>query len=178
MSKLAVVDETKSTLYSLVIQAQAIEQKIMEAGGELTPEVEEALTRVDLSLAEKVDGYDFVIERMENQSEYWKAKAALFSKIAKSYETARERLKNSIKDAMVSLGKTEISGNDVRFKLQNNAPKLVIDDTKIPDGFKMQVVTTVVDKERIKSALKDGIPVQGASLEQGQHVRSYANKKE
>lgn len=178
MSKSSVTETPKNTLYSLVTQAQAIEQQIMEAGGELSPEVEQALTQVDLSLAEKIDSYDFVMDRLEGQSDYWKAKAALYTKISKSYDGVRERLRTAIKDAMIALNKTEIAGNDVRFKLQNSAPKLIIDEAKVSDKFKMQITTMVIDKERIKSALKDGIPVEGATLEQGQHIRPYANKKD
>jgi hypothetical protein len=175
--KTEIANQEKQTLFSLVAQTNAITQKIIEAGGELTPELEQALTSVDLAVSEKVDGYSFVMERMESDAAFFKAKAAFYSKIAKSAETVQERLKSSIKQAIQDLGSKEVVGNNIRFVLSAVKPKMIIDEMKLSPDMKMQVTTTVPDKERIREALEGGIPIEGAHLEESTSLRVYPVKK-
>lgn len=165
-------------LFELVAEANGITKAIIEAGGELSPELETALINIDLAMAEKVDGYDHVMERLEHEAEYWKAKADAYAKIAKAHANAKERMKNAIKSAMQAMEKTEVKGVDVRFKMTPVKPKLVIDQATLDPSYLMQVTTSVPDKERIEMALRLGDEVMGAKLEQSFALRSYANKKE
>lgn len=170
--------EQKQSLFEIVFQSQVLTQQIIEAGGELSPELEQALEQVDLAITAKVDGYNAVMDRLELEATYWKAKADMYSKIAKAHTAAQDRMKNAIKQAMQAMGKTEVCGDDVKFKLANAQPKLILDEAKIPKEFKMIVTTHVVDKERIKTALKEGFAVAGAQLEPSVALRAYVNKKE
>jgi hypothetical protein len=165
------------SLFSLVAQANALEQKIAEAGGEISPEVEKELSHIDLALPDKIDSYAFIIGRLDAASDYWKAKAAEYTKLAKSTANASERIRGAIKQAMMAMQRDEVSGGDIRFKLTSSKASLVIDGATLDPSYMMTVTNHVADKERIKSALEAGFPVKGAHLEAGKALRTYPVKK-
>lgn len=169
--------ENKS-LYLIVNEAMALEQQLMESGGEITPEIESALAVNQESLMEKADGYQHVIERFESLSEHYAARAEFFATIGKQCKTAAERLKNNIKFAMIEMGVDELRGQDIRFKVTPTSGTLHIDDEEmIPVEFKTEIVKTEVDKKSLKEALKSS-EIPGARLEPGFSIRTYANTPE
>lgn len=171
------MSEEKKTLFDLVAQTNSITQTLIERGGELDADLEKIFDEVNLQLADKVDSYAGVMERMDTEASYWKAKADMYSKIAKAHAAVKDRLKDRIKSAMTAMGKDEVLGNDIRFKLAKAQPALIIEDSVLPAEFKMVVTTHVPDKERIKEALKEGFSVPGARLENSFSLRQYANKR-
>lgn len=173
------VPNHSDTLYSLVSQSQALERMLVETGGELTPELEAMLDNIDVSMAQKIDGYAFVMEDCEARAAFWKAKAETYSKIAKSHALIQERIKERLKAALIQLGKDEIQGNEIRFKLSKLKPKLVIwNADEIPEELKIVVQTKAPDKDRIAEALSEGFEVPGARMEPVFSLRTYAARKE
>lgn len=169
---------TSLTLHSLVQQSQIIEAALIEAGGELTPEIEAILANLDITMAEKLDGYSFIMDRFETEAAFLRSRADTYSRAAKGLTTFQEKLKERIKLAMIALGKDEVSGNEMRFKLSNCAPKLVIEnEAMLIDAYKTIVQTIVPDKEKIKEDLALGFPVAGAKLVNGKSLRVSINRK-
>lgn len=166
------------SLYGLVQQANTISRMLAESGGEITPELEALMANVDVKMPEKIDGYHVVLERLEVEAKYWKDKSAAYALMAKAHTAMHDRIKDRLKDAMKALGVDEIKGHDVRFKLSNVKPALVIDESKLDPSYTMVVTETVPDKERIRAALTEGAKIQGAQLVQSQSLRPYLNKKE
>ena len=169
--------ENKS-LYLIVNEAMQIEQMLMESGGEVTPEIEMALSVNSSELANKVDGYQHIIERFNSLADHYKARAEFFKTIAGQCKTASDRLKDNIKFAMIELGVDEVKGQDMRFKLSTTSGTLVIEDAEmVPVEFKTEVITTEIDKKSLKeAALKGDVP--GVKIEPGHSLRSYANTPE
>jgi hypothetical protein len=170
------MSDTK-TLPALVAEMNEIVRQILESGGELTEVLETAFDGVGQELATKTDRYAFMIDRLSSEETFWKEKAEAYSKVAKSCKALRERLNDNIKFAMLSMETKEIAGDEMRFVLSKLAPKVVLNEEKIPDAWKMVVTERVPDKDRIKAALIDGMPVEGATLEPVFSLRKYVNKK-
>lgn len=171
------VVEKKNSLYEIVAQAQVIERAIAESGGELSPELEQALTQIDLSLTEKVEGYAQIMDRLESVSTYWAGKAAELSKISKGCSTVAAKIKDRLKQGMVELGKDEVFGESIRFKLTPTKGSLVISDaSKLTDEYLMIETKKIPDKEKIRAQLESFGDVPGASLEGGYQLRKYAVK--
>lgn len=166
----------KITLRDLVKSSQSIVEALIESGGELSPEMEAQLQNLEINLPAKIDAYASVMERMEMEEEYWKQKAEVLRSVAKGCSNVRERLKESLKYAAQSINATELIGNDVRFKISNSKPKLVLDGP-IDPAYVIQVTTTEVDKKRIEEDLKIGVPVEGARLVETKSIRAYVNKR-
>lgn len=169
--------EIKETLFNLVVQANSISQALCESGGELTPQLEALMAHVDTAFPAKVESYHIVMERMTVEAEYWKEKASVYLKIAKAHDALQERLKASIKDGMIALGKDEVMGESIRFKLSPTKGALVIsDETKLPDEYLMIETKKVPDKEKIRASLEAFATVPGASLEGGYRMSKYTIK--
>lgn len=166
---------TNKSLVSIVNEAISIERLLIESGGEITPELSDALAVNAGTLADKVDGYVHILERFEDLETHYKSRAEFFKKIAEHCKKAQDRLKENIKFAMQELEVTDLHGNDMRFKLSPTPGVMVIEDEDmVPVEYKNEVISTVIDKKALKDALKNG-EVPGAKLVPGYSIRSYAN---
>lgn len=166
----------KKHIFQLLAESNTLEQMLIESHGELTPEIEEMLTIKDVQLPEKIDGYAFVIDRMDSVSDFYKRKAEMFMRLSKSATSVSYKCKENLKSAMALMNVDELSGFDVRFKLVKSNPSCVIEDeNKIDASYKVTETVISIDKKRIAQDLKLGVPVDGARLEQGTSLRTYAN---
>jgi D-ribose pyranose/furanose isomerase RbsD len=165
----------KTTLHEIVSKVSDITAQIVEANGEISPDVENQLIEIDLSLARKIDSYSVVMERLESEADYWDKKAKMMKAIADSHYKLREKLRERIKEAMIAMEKTEIRGSDVRFKLCKTQPRLVVNEGELPLNYKRVVLE--IDKEKIKADLKNQVEVPGASLQESFALRTFANRE-
>lgn len=166
------------TLLSLTTQSFELIKKILESNGEITPELSEEMENIEAKLPTKIDAYDHMIKSIDSQCEFMKAQKQMYAKAASSCESFKEALKTRIKQAMTNLGRDEINGHSVRFKLSPMHAKLVIDETLLHDQYKMTVLTKVPDKELIQSLLDKGHDVPGARYEEVHALRTYPARKE
>lgn len=168
--------EAKS-LGDLVAQSQFIERLVIEAGGELTPELESALAEFERDITDKASSIQFVRERIESEAEFWKKKADKYQAIAKSLSNASKRLSERLKFAMSSAGLTELKDADNRFKLIDMPPKLtILDQSFLPSEYMTETIVREPDKLKIKTELQAGKKIPGCALEEVKALRVYANK--
>lgn len=162
-----------NTLPELVSQELIILRTIMENGGELTPELETALSNVQLDVAQKIDGYIGITERFEHEAKFFRAKAAAFSKLAMGCDRVADRIWTNLKQGLIALGDTERMGVEHRLLLVPGKDKVVIDESKLPAEYKMQVITHVADREKIVADMELCVDVPGCSFERVSALRSY-----
>lgn len=163
-----------NSLVKIINEVSQLEQKLIESEGSITPEIEALLSVSTELLPAKVDNYSMVIERFDALSEHYKERAAFFSKIAKQCENVQESLKENIKFAMKTLNVDELSGQDVRFKLQKVKAKVVIEDESlIPDDYYKSEIVHTLQKDKLKGDLEIG-PIPGAKLEESFSLKTYA----
>lgn len=165
-----------SSLYDLVSQSQILEQKLIETGGELTPELDSMLEINKENLETKVDQYYFTIERLKNLSKEWDEKADKYRQIARGLSNLEDTIKIRLKDAMSVLGVTEICGKDIKYKLVKTNPILQIDEKELPEKFFETTVIKEPKKSEIKKLLTEGVKVAGAKLNQVFALRSFVNR--
>ena len=152
-----------------------IENLIIENGGELTEELEKSLSNLELSVKEKVDGYSFIIESLKDRARYWDEKSALLKKYSKTCSSVVERLRGNLKNYMLLEDKSEICGNETRFKLQQTTYSLDYNESEIPEEFFKTEVIRSIDKEKIKTAIKDGLSIDGVVKIDSFSLRAYPN---
>ena len=168
--------ENKS-LISLVEQASQIESFLIEAGGELTPDIEKLLEVNGKDLALKVDSYSMILARMKYTAAFYKRRAEIFLDLADASEKVIDRLSNNLEFAMRTLDVKEIEGEDVGFKFVKAPPSVVIEDgEKVPADYQNIKQTITPDKKRIGEDLKNGVPVPGCKLHQGEYLKEYVKK--
>lgn len=164
-------------LLELIKLANEIQETILGAEGELTPEVDKLLLNLEDKLTEKIDGYKMIISRAEQEALYWKARADEAAMIRKRFEAYADRLKKTMLLAIEQNGEY-LAGNDWFAKRIASKPSVIIDDSSlVPPGHKEIVQTTSIKKELILEDLKAGIPVPGAHLEQGYYLKFTPNPR-
>lgn len=166
-----------SYLIQALAQADTIEQMLIQSGGELTPEIEQALTLSEEKMIELVDAQHLRMERMEKVAEFYKSKAEQYSKLASSIEKVSKFTKQQIKDYLLLNNKTELVGNEFAFKLSRTAPAVEIsDESKVPEIYIKIKTEEVLDKKKLAEDLKKGIEIEGAILKEVYSLRSMIKK--
>ena len=168
-----------ATLRELTAEFGFFQQELIDAGGEISPEIETRLVYFEQSLATKTDSIAYVMDRLEGEAEYWKTKAAEMQKLSKSFANAHERIKDGVKHAMRTMGATEIKGDEQTFTLSDSRKKLVINEpSKVPGWYMREVVSREIVKGDIEDDLKKGLLVPGCTLEPVYTLRvKYSVKK-
>lgn len=152
------------TLYGITAEMNAILALIEEGGGELTPELEQALTITEGQFAAKAEDYGKAILNLRAMAVAAKAEKDRLSNLQKFYENAQKRLADAISSAMQVFGHDKVENGTLRLSLRRTMATEVDDIDQVPQFFKTTKVETVADKTAIKKAIQDGIEVPGAHL--------------
>lgn len=168
--------DQKKSLMDIAKDAYDFEQRIIEAGGEISEALEAELVNINKDLTTKVDAYFWRMNQLEGRAEVYKKQATMILSIATSLNRVVEEMEERIKQAMITMKVPEVRGDTAKFKLTDTAGKLIIEDEKlIPMAFKTIVPESYVpDRKRIKDALTKGEQVSGVRLEPGFGLRKYA----
>lgn len=168
----------KNNLSMALLEADRLEQMLIDSGGEITEEIEKSLVVSEKQLTESVDQEIQKLERVEHVAELYKKKASAFAAIAKNMANYIETREQQIKEFMLSTGKESIAGQEYEYFLAKPTVSVeVVDDILIPDRF-MKLVRTPMKKE-IKDALESGLEIIGAKLKENRSLRTriYRGKK-
>jgi hypothetical protein len=162
------------SLNQLVQHSQLLERLMIESEGLITPEIEALLAVTEVDQPDKVNNYQFMLERFALEESFYKAKADAFARMAKARKMAAEKLKENLKYCMQTLGTDRIDGVDYYFKLSNSAPKLIItSENAVPREYITETIVRDVNKKAIKEAITNGLTIEGAHLEECKALRSY-----
>lgn len=171
------MEETKETLRSLLDAKQTestIFDLIAENGGEISPELDHQLQRIEVSLPQKIDGYYLFQQALENRAEWLGKQIAMMQKLQRGLMDAQTRVASYMEREMRARGLTELLGNSVKFKLVRSAKRTVIEDEgKIPSKYLVVKTVQSIDKTMLKKDLEAGASVEGAHLEGGEYLRAY-----
>lgn len=167
----------KQSLYEIATEAQRVAQRLIESGGEMTPELELSIALNDLDMESKIDAYAEVMARFENEEMYWKQREQECAKMKMVYQNSHKRMKNVLKETMVRLDRKKLDGDFHGFTLSQSAGSLVIEDeTMIPGIYKIQTVTVEISKAMLKEALQSGEQIAGAHIEPSFTLRQRTSK--
>lgn len=80
------------------------------------------------------------------------------------FENKAEGMKDVVKLIMDCAGESKYQGVSGTVSIRDVAPKpIVTDESKVPDEFK----NAVIDKAAINQAVKDGLQIEGVSMDNG-----------
>ncbi len=165
------------TIIDLAIQSNIISDSLLDAGGELTPELETILETHTKTLATKVDMLALVLDRFEREAQLWKDRKQEADKIKSAYEKAHKRLKELIKSAMTLMDHDKVHGNRYRMTCYDMKSTLVIESEHLDPSYLMAKTVYEPDKDRIRADLEAGKEVRGARLEPCKGLRVIAGTK-
>jgi len=154
-----------------------LDRLLIESGGELNEEVENALALNQKDLQVKVDKYKLYIDHLKQRAEYFKELENEAREARKVFENSSDSLKDRIKYMMNMLNVNEIDGETFRFKLIEGKDKVVVgDQAMIPEEYLIPVTSYNLDKEKILQDLQSGLKIDGAQLEVIKTLRTYIKK--
>jgi hypothetical protein len=156
------------TLFQINQTYLVLAEVLEENGGELTPELEQALTIQQEELSAKSESYIHVIRKIEAEVEMAKAYEEQAKVYRKRKETVIARLKKSLEDAAKLYGKYEAGIHTVSTRKSEQV--IITDAEKIPSEYLNRKIIETPDKSKIKAFLKNGEKVEGAELVTNQNL--------
>jgi hypothetical protein len=118
------------------------------------------------------NGVNFVLtaQHLEAEAAYRQEIAEKYRKSAAYLKRWADAAKDAVRRAMEETGMTKLPGDGCTVSIQNNPPKMVIEDEdQIPKDY--WVKEPVLQKDILKADLLAGADVPGAKIERGTHLR-------
>jgi hypothetical protein len=157
------------SLYAISSELELILDAILE-GGAVSPEAQQALEAhlagLDAALDDKADDYAGLIRSLELRSAARKTEAERMRSLAKADEALAERLKDRLKEAMETCGRTKIDTARFRLSVAGNGGKQPLEVTVTAEELGPDYTSTFVevDNTKIRAALEAGKVVPGCTL--------------
>lgn len=152
------------TLYGITAELNAILAQLEELGGEITPEIEQALAINEEQFVAKAEDYGHAILNLKAMTTAAKAEKDRLAALQKFYENAQKRLTDALSTAMQVFGQDKVENATMRLSLRHSTATEVDDLDQVPQEYKTTKVEVVADKTAIKKAIQSGEAVPGAHL--------------
>lgn len=153
-------------LYELSSELALIETELVDAGGELTDELEKRLDACSLGFNAKVENIAKWVLDLEGREEAVDRELARLTARKKAVQNLQRRLKEYTKTCMERVGKTRIEFGAMTVSVYRNPPSVEVRDEKTVPARFITIIPEqhVLDKKALLEALKAGEPVEGAAL--------------
>ena len=159
------------TLYDTTDEFRALLEAMEQQDEDPTPEQEEAIQATVGQHVRKVDGFARFLTHLDSQSDLAAAEIKRLQDRKRAMDRRGEQLKAYAMRVMEMNGFDRLDGETATLAIRQNPPSVLIhDQNAIPAEFIEVRQETVVDKNRLKAALKAGREIPGAALVQGRKV--------
>lgn len=152
------------TLYGITAELNGILAQLEELGGEITPEIEQALAINEEQFVAKAEDYGHAILNLKGMAAAAKAEKERLAGLQKFYDNTQKRLTDALSSAMQVFGHDKVENATMRLSLRHSTATEVDDLDQLPAEYKTTKVEVVADKTAIKKAIQEGEDVPGAHL--------------
>ena len=158
-------------LYTLLENGFTAEFLDEETGEIDEKKVAERIDALNIAFDDKVDSIACYIKDLSRLLEGIKAEKNALSERQKKVENKIERLKDYITNALVLNGKKKVvtARNEITYATSH--PLTIYNEALLPLEYWRKVEDIKPDKELIKQAIKDGISVDGARIDDKLNLR-------
>lgn len=159
-----------STLMELSQDMELLDAMLDSSGGEITPEIEQALdtwaSDLDSQFDNKIDGYAALITELAERAKVREEQGARMRAKAAAGENAARHLRNRLKMVFESRGIKKVETQRFTVSVVSNGGKLAmtLDEAALPNTYLMQP-PPVPDTARIRQELESGVMLEFARLE-------------
>lgn len=153
-------------LYELSGELALIASELIDAGGELTDDLEKRLDSCTLGFNAKVENIGKWVLDLECREEAIDRELSRLTARKKSVQNLQRRLKEYTKMCMERVGKTRVEFGAMTVSVHRNPPSVEVRDEKsIPARFLTIIPEQhILDKKTLLETLKAGETVNGAVL--------------
>lgn len=160
--------EANKSLFQINTELFEVVRNIEEAGGEATPEQENALQISRQELKTKGLNYVHYIKKLENDLELAKVYEEQLKAFKARKEKTIEKLKSALLDAVDLHG--PIEADIFKIGTRKSESVEITEESRLPMHYYTQKIVKSIDKMKIKEDLKNGQDVPGAILRQNKNL--------
>lgn len=154
-------------LYELNESFQQV-QAMIEDGQE---GLQDTLESIELAIEDKLENIGKVIKNLESDVKSFKEEEKRLADRRRSLENNIKHLKQYAENSMIVTGDKKIKAGLFTFAIHKNPPSVqVYNETIVPKDY-FVTPKPVVDKTKIKEAIKNGETVAGVELKQSESLR-------
>ena len=158
-------NKTKSTLYDITEEFEALESMLFDDDGEIIKEQEQLTTYIKNLLSTKTDGCIGYVQHLQDEIETIKKKENGLKKIKKQKEREIESFKNQLRFCLKKMGVGKIKGTFGYISMMKKLKTVeTIDILKVPIDYRNQRISMSVKYHKVLKALKEGIKISGCKL--------------
>ncbi len=154
----------KQTMYQIRADHMALIDEIEQNEGELTPELEQALSLTNEQFQQKAVSYGYVIKHFDDDINTIQAEIKRLSLIEDAYQRRKELFKERLSNAMIDFGFEKITTPLLTLSFRKSESVEITNKDLIPEVYNMTKVEINPNKSAIKQAIKDGATVPGAQI--------------
>ena len=156
-------------LFNIAQERLALMAEIEANDGELSPEMEEALAINQADFDEKATAYFHMIRQTEGEQSAIDAESSRLALLSKSKGKMIDRLKGNLLEALKLYGHDDngirrFNGGTFNLSTRKSTSTEILDESLVPDEFKVRKETFTISKTTIKNAIELGQIVPGAEL--------------
>ena len=151
-----------NTLFNITARAQQLARALEE--DELTPELENELVINQQELQVKAENYAYAIKSLEIDVDAIDNEMKRLKGLKDAKNNAIDRMKGAVVNAFQIYGITEVKSATLKLSLRRSEAVEVVNIDQLPESLTVVKKTVSADKVKIKEAIKNGIPVEGAVL--------------
>lgn len=160
----------EKSLYQITQEQAELFNFIIEADGEITPDVEESLKINEQNFETKARGYIWMIKKLEADNITIGEEMARLQRIEKRNDKMIDRLKESMKNALIIFGDSK-KVDTFTLSLRKSKQVDIIDSELIPEAYRTIKTTELINKTEIKKAIESGLIVSGATIKENQNLQ-------
>lgn len=155
-------------LYEITQEQANLNNMLEESMGELTPELEAALSINLDNFNTKAEGYVKAIKNYKAEQDAIAEEIKKLQNKKKVCENAIERMKDALKTAMDVFDTPKVQAGLFKISLTKSESVNIIDEDAIPQEYKK--IKYEVSKTDIKNAIKGGLVVEGAEIVENKSI--------
>jgi len=159
------------SIYKIQNEFQLIISEVINNEGEITPELETALTINKEQLQSKAVDYCYVIKQLDYDCEQIDNEIARLNKLKKVRSNLTDRLKNTVSSAMQLFEVEKIETPLIKLSFRNSESVEITNESQLDPCFIVTKTVSSPDKKAIKDAIKNGEVVTGATISYNKNLQ-------
>ena len=161
-------------LYELTQQQEELISQMYlhtDEDGVIADDFCDLLDGAQMAIEQKLVAIQCIRLRAQADREMYQKEIDRLEKKARSSQNLDLRLKEYIESFMRRTEQKQVHAGTFKFRLQKNAPRLIVDESAVPSDFVKIETVQKIDKEAIKDCLKKGETFSFAHLEHTETLR-------
>jgi hypothetical protein len=158
-------------IYKIQNEFQLIIAEVINNEGEITPELETALTINKEQLQSKAIDYSYVIKQLDSDCDAIDVELKRLQQLKKVRTNLAERLKDTVSSAMQLYEVDKIETALIKLSFRNSESVEITNESQLDACFIVTKTVTSPDKKAIKDAIKNGVLVEGAIISYNKNLQ-------